>query len=436
MSGSVSIDIDALQGAISALTGLAGRIDTQRNQVVSGTPCSLPSLSAGTIGAVSSWLTDQEPELSTRLDLARLLATEGANVVTYTTDADTLANVQEMLGHEMAERVNDVSYDTEAEDLEDLNEILGRRRVYDHDGHGVRCTRTSSPRARRGRSSMLESNAHVRRRRRRPDRPRQDPSARAGHGQRGAQLLRPRPTGSELVRWFVAPMHTEDEQDWMSEHDMSGMNGCLVDVLHDARRQLLPPSSSPAPPSTLDEFEQLSAGRRLGDAQSGTPTTATATSTRATRSPYADPMAEMMRAMSRQPEVGYDFITGEDRADFYFNERDWSHDGYDGIAALADRVSTDPDVYAAHPAGAAMVASQFVDWTAELGRLQPRGRRRRPPTASDTCSRPTCRRWRAAWTGVGDGRQPEAALAATRSCAGFGEIENMPQFFRRRPGAT
>ena len=65
------------EGAISALTGLAGRIDTQRNLVVSGTPCSLPSLSAGTIGAVSSWLTDQEPELSTRLDLARLLCHRG-----------------------------------------------------------------------------------------------------------------------------------------------------------------------------------------------------------------------------------------------------------------------------------------------------------------------------------------------------------------------
>ena len=109
MSGSVSIDIDALQGAISALTGLAGRIDSQRNNVLNGTPCELPSLSAGTIGAVSAWLTDQEPELSTRLDLAKLLASEGANVVSYTTDADTLANVQQMLGHEMAERVNDVS---------------------------------------------------------------------------------------------------------------------------------------------------------------------------------------------------------------------------------------------------------------------------------------------------------------------------------------
>ena len=113
MSGSVSIDIDALQGAISALTGLAGRIDSQRNNVLNGTPCELPSLSAGTIGAVSAWLTDQEPELSTRLDLAKLLASEGANVVSYTTDADTLANVQQMLGHEMAERVNDVSYDTD-----------------------------------------------------------------------------------------------------------------------------------------------------------------------------------------------------------------------------------------------------------------------------------------------------------------------------------
>ena len=127
MSGSVSIDIDALSGAISALTGLAGRIDSQRNAVVSGTPCELPSLSEGTLGAVSAWLNDQEPELSTRLDLARLLASEGANVVTYTTDADTLANVQEMLGHEMAERVNDVSYDTDDEDLDELNEILGRR---------------------------------------------------------------------------------------------------------------------------------------------------------------------------------------------------------------------------------------------------------------------------------------------------------------------
>ena len=58
---------------------------------------------------------------------------------------------------------------------------------------------------------------------------------------------------------------------------------------------------------------------------------------------YADPMAEMMRSMSRQPEVGYDFLQGDGNADFVFDKRDWSNDGYDGISALADRVSTDSD---------------------------------------------------------------------------------------------
>src|SRR5690242_2828045 len=113
MSSSVSIDIPALQGAISALTSLASKIETQRNRVVSGTPCPVPSLSDGTVAAVATWLTEQEPELSTRLDLAKLLDTEGAGVATYTTDADTLANTQQLLGSKLAERVNDISYDTD-----------------------------------------------------------------------------------------------------------------------------------------------------------------------------------------------------------------------------------------------------------------------------------------------------------------------------------
>ena len=179
MSGSVSIDIDALSGAISALTGLAGRIDSQRNAVVSGTPCELPSLSEGTIGAVSAWLNDQEPELSTRLDLARLLASEGANVVSYTTDADTLANVQQMLGHEMAERVNDVSYDTDDEDLDELNEILGTARQRPR-GHELD---VPGPRALGHRAGAQHAGAAAGDvRRRLGARSRQDTPAGAGHG--------------------------------------------------------------------------------------------------------------------------------------------------------------------------------------------------------------------------------------------------------------
>ena len=72
----------------------------------------------------ATWLTEQEPELSTRLDLAKLLDTEGAGVATYTTDADTLANTQQMLGSELADRVGDISYDTKPEDLEELRKDL------------------------------------------------------------------------------------------------------------------------------------------------------------------------------------------------------------------------------------------------------------------------------------------------------------------------
>ena len=224
MSGSVSIDIDALQGAISALTGLAGRIETQRNQVVSGTPCSLPSLSAGTIGAVSSWLTDQEPELSTRLDLARLLATEGANVVTYTTDADTLANVQEMLGHEMAERVNDISYDTDDEDLDELNEIL-ERRVTDPDvmsamyedlepeGTARALTVLEMQQSMYGDGSALDLAKTMR---------------------QGLATASDDPSFSgesyanELMQLFIAPMHTDEQREWASENELSSNAGASL----------------------------------------------------------------------------------------------------------------------------------------------------------------------------------------------------------------
>ena len=76
MSSSVSIDIDALE---SALSGLASRIESQRSRVVSGTPCSVPSLSDGTVAAVASWLTEQEPELSTRLDRTDIAGTDQAD---------------------------------------------------------------------------------------------------------------------------------------------------------------------------------------------------------------------------------------------------------------------------------------------------------------------------------------------------------------------
>ena len=235
MSGSVSIDIDALSGAISALTGLAGRIDSQRNAVVSGTPCELPSLSEGTLGAVSAWLNDQEPELSTRLDLARLLASEGAKVVSYTTDADTLANVQKMLGHEMAERVNDVSYDTDDEDLDELNEILGRR-VERPRGHELDVPGPRARGHRAGPHGAGDAAGHVRRRL--GPGPRQDHAPGTGHRFERPQLLR-----RELCQRADAAVHRPDAHGRTARvgerQPAVQQRGSLADGLLDEGRRLL-----------------------------------------------------------------------------------------------------------------------------------------------------------------------------------------------------
>ena len=424
MSGSVSIDIDALSGAISALTGLAARIDSQRSVVTSGTPIELPSLSEGTLGAVSSWLSDQEPELSTRLDLARLLASEGANVVSYTTDADTLANVQEMLGHEMAERVNDVSYDTDDEDLDELNEIL-RRRVDDPEVMSA-MYQDLEPSGTARALNMLEQQQGMY----------GDGSAldlaktlRQGLATASEDTSFPSESyGKDLAHWFLTPMLSEDEQKWMSDHDMSSNAGAALlgfmmrDVDYSA--DFLTGAAN-----ELDSFEQMSAESDWMDASTWYSHTGISPFSESEDASYTDPMAEMMRAMSRQPEVGYDFITQEGRADFYFDKRDWSHDGYDGIAALADRVSTDPAVYGAHPDGAAKVAAQFVDLTANSEGFNADDAKR----ASDSVSHLLSTYMPSVGAAM-DGDGTDAGNAQNHpgglNVVGFGQMDHMPQFFR------
>jgi hypothetical protein len=424
MSGSVSIDIDALQSAISALTGLAGRIDTQRNQVVSGTPCELPSLSEGTIGAVSTWLTDQEPELSTRLDLAKLLSTEGANVVSYTTDADTLANVQTMLGHEMAERVNDVNYDTDDEDLDELNEILGRR-VTDPEVMSA-MYQDLEPSGTARALNMLEMQQGMY-----GDGSALDLAKTLRQGLATASQDDTFPSesyGNELVHWFLTPMLDDDQQKWASDHDMSSQAGAslIAFMMRDVNYSA---DFLTGAANKLDDFEQMSAESDWMDASTWYSHTGYSPFNDSEEVTYADPMAEMMRAMSRQPEVGYDFITGEGRADFYFDKRDWSHDGYDGIAALADQVSTDPDVYAAHPEGAAMVAAQFVDWTANSEGFNAEDAKPASDSVAHLLSTYMPSTAAAMDGGGGDLGDPQNHPGGL-NVIGFGRMEHMPQFYR------
>lgn len=79
-----------------------------------------------------------------------------------------------------------------------------------------------------------------------------------------------------------------------------------------------------------------------------------------------DPMAAAMGQLGEHPELGLEFFTEDEwRAPHYFGERDWSRDGFEGVARAALGIGTDPAnlVNAGHDTG--MFVSQYLDTLAD-----------------------------------------------------------------------
>ena len=232
---------------------------------------------------------------------------------------------------------------------------------------------------------------------------------------------------NEPMQPFIAPMHTDEQQEWASDNNLSSNAGAslMAFLMKDVDYS---PEFLTGAANKLDEFERL-AEDGMGDANQRYYHTGISQFNESEGAEAADPMAEMMRALSRQPEVGYDFITEGGRADFYFDKRDWSQDEYDGIAALADRVSTDPDVYGAHPEGAALVAAQFVDLTSNSEGFNAEDAK----GASDSVAH-LLSTYMPSTAAAMDGGGGDAGDAQNHpgglNVIGFGQMDHMPQFYR------
>lgn len=127
-SGSVSIDIDQLSAALTGMNELASRIDTQRQIASSGCPVSLPSLVDGAaLARAADWMELQQPHVQTVLDLAQLLDSEGAGVVTYSGGGE-FDDAERLLGEELADRLGDVEIDDVAdrERYQELADLMTR----------------------------------------------------------------------------------------------------------------------------------------------------------------------------------------------------------------------------------------------------------------------------------------------------------------------
>jgi hypothetical protein len=72
-----------------------------------------------------------------------------------------------------------------------------------------------------------------------------------------------------------------------------------------------------------------------------------------------------MQNFAANPSAGLRFFDSEDRQNFYFNDRDWSEDGFKSISMAAEGISTDAGNLAKDPALTTTIASSFLHQIAD-----------------------------------------------------------------------
>ncbi|MFO6454348.1 MULTISPECIES: DUF6571 family protein [unclassified Aeromicrobium] len=363
----VTIKIDEISAAITAMEDLSSEVTSQAAVARSASPISLPSLSESTLGKKTRWLDDHLEDLTTRRDLAILLDTEGTGTASYTVTSDTLSNVKEMLGQELASAASNIDATS---DQDQLDHLAGLLETWNEDPDVMAAMFTEL-----GPDGTVGFLANI--------------SSAMGYGGVGdpdvytalaedfrtglatasnAPGFPAESFGEEIVRFSVAPLLTDEEQRAFAEEFGMGMNGANIltflmgetnysdDFLLGAAR-------------TLDDFERmtedgvLSAQDWYGHNGHGPLPTGNETGW------YDDPMAMIMHNFGENPEAGLTFFTestedGWDRQTYYFNDREWKADGYGGISHAVEGIGTSVENLTNDPEATTGLVSRFLDQVA------------------------------------------------------------------------
>ncbi|WP_332662891.1 DUF6571 family protein [Aeromicrobium sp.] len=378
----VQIDIAKLKSALTALTDLADSIDSERARAMTGTPVGLPTLTDGELGKKSRWLRDQEPELQVRHDLAVLLDTGDTGHASYDVALDSLDMAKNLLGQELGEALSEVDHETSEEDIDKLNEILAAQqddpevmsetfKTLGPDGTvGVLGTITATMSMGSGDIEKLRDLAENMR------------TGLATASNSESWQNRPNPYGSSLtyaqmfaddmVRYSTAPMLTDEEQEAFQEKypNAQGMHGASI-LTFLMQEKGYSDDFLVSAASTLDQFEQQMHDGDMGDATYWYAHNGYSPLVEKDELGYDDPMAAIMQNFADNPSAGLRFFDSEDRQEFYFNDRDWSEDGFKSISMAAEGITTDADNLAKDPEATTTIASSFFHHIADNDGFNP-----------------------------------------------------------------
>lgn len=74
-----------------------------------------------------------------------------------------------------------------------------------------------------------------------------------------------------------------------------------------------------------------------------------------------DPMATALGNLGSHPDNAYSFLTDDEaRQEYYFQERNWEADGFEGVTQLVEGVGTDADIHEDHATEQAGIVSNFL----------------------------------------------------------------------------
>lgn len=378
----VQIDIAKLKSALTALTDLADSIDSERARAMTGTPVGLPTLTDGELGKKSRWLRDQEPELQVRHDLAVLLDTGDTGHASYDVALDSLDMAKNLLGQELGEALSEVDHETSEEDIDKLNEILAAQqddpevmsetfKTLGPDGTvGVLGTITATMSMGSGDIEKLRDLAENMR------------TGLATASNSESWQNRPNPYGSSLtyaqmfaddmVRYSTAPMLTDEEREAFQEKypNAQGMHGASI-LTFLMQEKGYSDDFLVSAASTLDQFEQQMHDGDMGDATYWYAHNGYSPLVEKDELMYDDPMAAIMQNFADNPSAGLRFFDSEDRQEFYFNDRDWSEDGFKSISMAAEGITTDADNLAKDPEATTTIASSFFHHIADNDGFNP-----------------------------------------------------------------
>lgn len=342
----IELDIEKLSAAITALGTLHDDIHDAVLNCRKQSPEPLPSLAEGRMVNLQTWLLDQKPELQTRRDWAILLKNgETKGTVKVDIPADTLEEIEKALGREIADGLDDLDVNAEPGTGTELVDIINQ-----YSGNAIVTAAMYGELGPKRSAEILRMVHLVKGQSKSYPEEYNDLYDGLLDSMTSASQLLDRDFSEDLTHWLMPADAVSDDDGVDLLESQTALSGprVLADLLDGGQL------GSDFLKGMADEIER--GEKQMGDKS---PTV--------WNNVAGDDVGDLLfKQMSGDPTSTLDWFEegGRDREKYWFDQRDFSSTGYDGISEAVDSIVTDPGLVTTRAHDTSALATSFFDLVA------------------------------------------------------------------------